>query len=137
MPKPSEAHQIIRGGTLFDEHFRNAAPADILLRGDIIVEIGRPGMQAPAGAGEIDASGRLLMPGLVNAHTHGHGSLGKGLGDKWSLELLLNASPWVSGGGSAKMFVEYRAATNDLMRFAVLRHVLEPLPPHGSPCAGR
>lgn len=38
------------------------------------------------------------MPGLVNAHTHGHGSLSKGLGDKWSLELLLNAAPWIGGG---------------------------------------
>ena len=98
MPEHSEAHQIIRGGTVFDQNFRNADPADILVGGDVIVEIGRPGMEAPVGAKDIDASGRLLMPGLVNAHTHGHGSLGKGLGDKWSLELLLNASPWVSGG---------------------------------------
>ncbi len=97
MPEHNEVHQIIRGGTVFDENFR-AAAADILLRGDAIVEIGRSGMQAPTDAKLIDASGQLLMPGLVNAHTHGHGSLGKGLGDKWSLELLLNASPWVSGG---------------------------------------
>ena len=55
-------------------------------------------MAAPPDSVEIDAHDRLLMPGLVNAHTHGHGSLGKGLGDKWSLELLLCASPWVSGG---------------------------------------
>ena len=97
MPEHGEAQQIIRGGTVFDDHFSHAA-ADILVEGDTIVEIGRPGMPAPEGAKLIEASERLLMPGLVNAHTHGHGSLGKGLGDKWSLELLLNASPWVGGG---------------------------------------
>jgi len=62
-----------------------------------IRELGPPGLAAPEGAGEVDATGGLLMPGLVNAHTHGHGSLGKGMGDRWSLELLLNAGPWISG----------------------------------------
>jgi len=39
----------------------------------------------------------LLMPGLVNAHSHSHGSLAKGMADRFSLELLLNAAPWLSG----------------------------------------
>ena len=60
--------------------------------GEDIAEVGPAGMAAPAAAQVIDASDRLLMPGLVNAHTHGHGALSKGLGDKWSLELLLNAA---------------------------------------------
>ena len=41
----------------------------------------------------IDASRRLVHAGLVNAHTHSHGNLGKGMGDRWSLELLLTAAP--------------------------------------------
>jgi 5-methylthioadenosine/S-adenosylhomocysteine deaminase len=45
----------------------------------------------------IDATRRLVVAGLVNAHTHGHGGLSKGIGDRWSLELLLNAGPWISG----------------------------------------
>ena len=36
---------------------------------------------------------RLILPGLVNAHTHGDATLSKGLGDRWTLELLLNAAP--------------------------------------------
>ena len=44
-----------------------------------------------------NATGRLLMPGLVNAHTHGHNNLAKSLGDRWTLELLLNAAPWITG----------------------------------------
>ena len=71
--------------------------ADILIDGDTIREIGPPGLPAPADAVEISAARRLLHPGLVNAHTHGHGNLGKGMGDRWTLELLLTAAPWITG----------------------------------------
>jgi 5-methylthioadenosine/S-adenosylhomocysteine deaminase len=91
---------IIRGGKLLDIAKRRAAPADILIKGDTIAEIGRPGLAAPAGAAVIDARHRLMHPGLINAHTHGPGNLGKGMGDLWSLELLLTASPWIGGGRS-------------------------------------
>jgi len=96
--EPRSSHQIIRGGLLLDVQARLAAPADILIEGDTIIEVGPPGLVAPEGAKVIDAADRLVMPGLVNAHTHGHGSLGKGLGDKWSLEMYLNANPWIGGG---------------------------------------
>ena len=92
-----EGHTVIRGGRVLDIRGHRADFADILLAGDRIDEIGPPGLASPEGAAEIDASGRLLIPGLVNAHTHGHGSLGKGLGDRWTLELLLNAGPWITG----------------------------------------
>ena len=92
------SYQIIRGGLLVDIQMRSTAPADILIEGDRVLEVGPPGLAAPEEAVVVDASDRLVMPGLVNAHTHGHGSLGKGLGDRWSLELLLNASPWIGGG---------------------------------------
>lgn len=88
---------VIRGGRVLDCRSHRAEPVDILVEGMRIRELGPPGLAAPEGAGEVDATGCLLMPGLVNAHTHGHGSLGKGMGDRWSLELLLNAGPWISG----------------------------------------
>ena len=87
---------IIRGGLVLDAaHF--LGPADILVHDGRIAAIGAPGMDAPDGAEPIDASRRLLHSGLVNAHTHGHGNLGKSLGDAWTLELLLAAGPWISG----------------------------------------
>src|SRR5437899_1332136 len=89
---------LIRGGRLADAGRRGAEAADVLIIGDTITEIGRPGLAAPADAVTIDATDKLLHPGLINAHTHGHGNLSKGMGDRWTLELLLAAAPWVAGG---------------------------------------
>ena len=93
---------IIRGGRLLDARAHRADPGDILVTGDTITEIGPPGLAAPAGAVAIDARGMLLHPGLINAHTHGHGNLAKGMGDRWTLELLLTAAPWINGNRSAE-----------------------------------
>src|SRR5215471_377803 len=91
------SHTILRGGRLLDIAAGTAEPADILIEDDTIREIGPPGCPAPEGATEVSATRRLLHPGLVNAHTHGHGNLAKGMGDRWTLELLLAAAPWITG----------------------------------------
>jgi 5-methylthioadenosine/S-adenosylhomocysteine deaminase len=89
---------IVRGGRLLDAQHRAAGPADILIEGDTIRSIGPPGLEAPPDAVLIDATDRALMPGLVNAHVHGHGTLAKGLvGDRWPLELFLNGMPGMTG----------------------------------------
>src|SRR5476649_119962 len=89
---------IVRGGKLLDAAKRKAVAADILIKGDTIAAIGKPGLPAPAGATAIDARHRLMHPGLINAHTHGPGNLSKGLHDRWTLELLLTGSQWVGAG---------------------------------------
>src|SRR3954470_18104245 len=89
---------IVRGGRLINPGSHRAEPADILILGDTIAEVGAPGLAAPADAIAIDAPDRLMHPGLINAHMHGHGNLGKGMGDRWTLELLLAAGPWITGG---------------------------------------
>src|SRR5579872_5016418 len=87
---------VIRGGRVLAHS--GAALADA----DILVEDGRIGAIEPWGrislgdARAIDAHERILIPGLINAHMHGHGNLSKGIGDRWTLELLLNAGPWAS-----------------------------------------
>ena len=91
-------YTVVRGGKLLDIAKRRAVPVDILIKGDTIAEIGRRGLSAPAGATVIDASNRLLHPGLINAHTHGHGNLGKGIHDRWTLETLLTSSQWIGTG---------------------------------------
>jgi len=91
------AHTMIRGGRVLDIDRGTAEPADILVEDDTIREIGAPGIAAPEGAAVISAERRLIHPGLVNAHTHAHGNLAKGMGDRWTLELLLTAAPWITG----------------------------------------
>src|SRR5476651_437412 len=87
---------VVSGGLVLARGDAGAEPADIVLEGDRIAAlVPRGSAQAPQ---TIDATGRLIIPGLVNAHTHGHGGHGKGIGDRWSLELLLNAGPWINGG---------------------------------------
>jgi 5-methylthioadenosine/S-adenosylhomocysteine deaminase len=70
---------------------------------EVLVEDGRIAALLPPGtavedAERFDASHRLVIPGLVNGHTHGHGGLSKGSGDKWDLALLLTHGAWISGG---------------------------------------
>ena len=86
---------IIRGGLVLDAD-RFLGAADVLVQDGVVVTIGEPGMDAPDGARAIDALRRLLHPGLVNAHTHGHGNLSRSMGDRWTLELLLAAAPHMS-----------------------------------------
>jgi len=89
--------QVIRGGRILSLPSHRGEPGDLLLEGDTIRAVGPPGLAAPPDAETIDARDRLLLPGLINAHTHAHGALGKGLaGDRWSLELLLNANPTIT-----------------------------------------
>ena len=95
-------YKIIRGGRVLNLDDRQANPADLLLDQGRIAEIGPTGMPAPDDAEIIDANDRLLIPGLINAHTHSHGGLAKGSGDRWTLELLLHASRWLSGFRSAE-----------------------------------
>ena len=97
---PGPVYTVVRGGRILDVSGRRAAPGDLLIAGDRIEAVGPPGLPAPSGARTIDAADCLLMPGLVNAHTHGHGALTKGAGDRWTLELLLNAGPWMNAAPS-------------------------------------
>jgi len=86
---------VIRGGVVLDAA-RYLGPADILIRDGAIVTVATPGMPAPADAVVIDATRRLLHPGLVNAHTHSHRNLARSMGDRWTLELLLVPAPHTS-----------------------------------------
>src|SRR5580704_5458922 len=96
------AYTILRGGRVLDITADTAELREVLTEDDTIREIGPPGCPAPEGAVEFSAERRLLHPGLVNAHTHAHGNLSKGMGDRWTLELLLCAAPWLTGYRTAE-----------------------------------
>jgi 5-methylthioadenosine/S-adenosylhomocysteine deaminase len=94
----AKGQTVITGGLVLTAESGQAAPADLLLQDDLIAAIAPPGSVNSANARRFDASNRLIIPGLINAHTHGHGGLAKGAGDRWSLETLLNSGPWLNGG---------------------------------------
>ena len=87
---------LIKGALLADASRRRGEPAEVLIEDGIIKAVGTQ-VPAPPGTKVIDAAGLLMHPGLINGHTHGHTGLGKGQGDKWTLELLLAAAPWIGG----------------------------------------
>ena len=115
---PDTRVTIVRNGRVLDISGHRAPLADILITGDTIAEVGPPGLAAPDDAALVDAADRLIHPGLINAHTHGHGNLSKGMGDRWTLELLLTAAPWISGNRSSedKYLSTYIGALEMLMK---------------------
>jgi 5-methylthioadenosine/S-adenosylhomocysteine deaminase len=92
---------VIRGGRLAETATRRAEPAEILIEDGIIRAVATK-LEAPAEAKVVDATGMLLHPGLINAHTHGHTGLAKGQLDTVTLELLLAAAPWIGGSRSVE-----------------------------------
>jgi hypothetical protein len=79
----SAAVTVIEGGTLIDG--TGAAPlsnAVIVMQGNRITAVGAQGqVTIPAGATRIDARGRFIIPGLIDAHAH--------MREDWMYELFL------------------------------------------------
>lgn len=89
---------VFRGALLVDGQDHHGDPRDVIVIDGVIAEIGPPGMAAPEGAETLDGTDRMMIPGLVNAHTHSHLAVAKGLSEAWTLELHLHNGPWTGGG---------------------------------------
>ncbi|MGB8038000.1 MAG: amidohydrolase family protein [Pseudolabrys sp.] len=79
---------LIKNGLVLPSAHSEPRTVDILVDGALISNIGRD-LYAPEGVRVIDAEGHLVIPGLINAHTHGRENLLKGLIDNRPLE------PWL------------------------------------------
>ena len=89
---------LVSGGRVLRTDLKTCDPADVLVEDGFIIAIEPPGRITREDVDRIDASDRLLVPGLVNGHTHGHGALGKGaVGDRVPLEVFLSASGAING----------------------------------------
>jgi 5-methylthioadenosine/S-adenosylhomocysteine deaminase len=86
---------LIAGGLVVDPQSGTADRKDLLIEGGKIAAIGAPGTLGAAR--RHDARDRLIVPGLVNAHTHGHANLVKGVAETWTLEASLTNGPWLAG----------------------------------------
>ncbi|HYD73692.1 MAG TPA: amidohydrolase [Candidatus Binatia bacterium] len=67
-PRPS-VPTLIRGATVFDGNGAELANADVLMQNGRISAVGQ-NLAAPADATVIDASGRFVTPGIIDAHSH-------------------------------------------------------------------
>jgi 5-methylthioadenosine/S-adenosylhomocysteine deaminase len=109
--------QLVHGGRLLTAGHLDGAHADLLIDGDTVVAVLPPGTSVASDAKPIDASGRLLIPGLINAHTHATVALGKAMADRWSLELLLNAYSWTAGGRTVETkYLSTRIGALEMLR---------------------
>jgi 5-methylthioadenosine/S-adenosylhomocysteine deaminase len=90
---------LIRGGFLFDTH-RPFEAADILVRDGVIVKIS-PHIAPPDGMPVVEARGRFVVPGLVNAHTHSNQTFEKGLCDRFPLDAWKVMASY--GGANAEL----------------------------------
>jgi 5-methylthioadenosine/S-adenosylhomocysteine deaminase len=88
---------LVRGGQVLNRTQLTLEPADVLIEGEQIVAVGCK-HSSPPGTEELNASGYLVLPGLVNAHTHAHNNLLKAIADNWTLEDLLTHGPALNGG---------------------------------------
>jgi guanine deaminase len=88
----TERPTVIRGGLVLhgDGH---ASLQDILVKHGLIVAIENPGFAVSEDAEVLSADDRLLIPGLISAHTHSHGALNRGaVDDQVSLEMFLTGA---------------------------------------------
>src|SRR5437764_1990865 len=77
---------LLRGGTVLtmDDAHTILTDADVLVTGDRIAAVG-PRLQAPDGALEIDASGGIVMPGMIDTHRHMWQTAMRAYGADWTL----------------------------------------------------
>ena len=87
---------LIRGGQVLAGNPPTLSRADVLVDGSRIGAVGL-GLPVPEGTREIDATGRLLLPGMGNAHTHAGSHLSRGRVGSFTLEDLLTHSVASSG----------------------------------------
>ncbi|HLK84509.1 MAG TPA: amidohydrolase family protein [Xanthobacteraceae bacterium] len=86
---------LIRGGRVYDHEGDVHQPpqTDILIAGETIERLGQ---SLPAGdvTEIIDAAGKLVLPGFVNAHYHSHDVMAKGLFEEMPFDIwTLHSNP--------------------------------------------
>jgi cytosine/adenosine deaminase-related metal-dependent hydrolase len=84
--QPSPSAVVFRHGTVLtmDDTHRVLTDADVLVVGDRVAEVGS-GLTAPDGALEVDASGGIVMPGMIDTHRHMWQTAMRGYGADWTL----------------------------------------------------
>jgi imidazolonepropionase-like amidohydrolase len=61
---------VIRHATIFDGDGRQINDGTVVLADGLVREVGGAGLAAPAGAVEIDGTGKFVTPGIIDIHSH-------------------------------------------------------------------
>src|SRR6185295_18403120 len=87
---PATCDLLLTNATVLtmDPQFTVHRSGAVAIAGDSIAAVG-PGAHAYTAATTIDCGGRVVMPGLVNAHTHVSMALLRGLADDLRLDVWL------------------------------------------------
>ena len=95
---PKEVDLVVEGGIVLtaDPDWNTYDPGAVAVDGGAIVAVGprQEVDRACRGRERIDASGKLVMPGLLNAHTHAPMTLFRGIADDLPLETWLYKYIW-------------------------------------------
>jgi cytosine/adenosine deaminase-related metal-dependent hydrolase len=77
---------VLRSGTVLtlDDAHRVLPGEDVLVTGGEIAAIG-PALEVPPGTTEIDATGGIVMPGMIDTHRHMWQTAMRGYGADWTL----------------------------------------------------
>jgi 5-methylthioadenosine/S-adenosylhomocysteine deaminase len=89
------ARYLIRGGRIYDHDgdIHQPATADVLIRGGFIERIA-PHLVPGEGVEVLDAAGKLVIPGFVNAHYHSHDVMAKGLFEELPFDVwMMHSNP--------------------------------------------
>jgi 5-methylthioadenosine/S-adenosylhomocysteine deaminase len=95
MTGATNAAHLIRGGRIYDHDgdIHQPATADLLIRGGLIERIA-PHIAADDGVEVIEAAGKLVVPGFVNAHYHSHDVMAKGMFEEMPFDIwAVHANP--------------------------------------------
>ena len=92
---------LLANGHLLEPGEERPVRGDVLIDGARIAAVGA-GLGSLPDATRLDATGKLVLPGLINAHTHAQHNLIRGIADSVTLELLLNAGPAMYSNRSAE-----------------------------------
>lgn len=109
---------LIIGARVLAPGMGDAPHRDVVVRGGVIAGVVAPESVTAEGRRVIDAADRMLVPGLVNGHTHSHGAMGRGLvGDRVPLEVFLTEGlPGNAGRTLADKVLSARLGAVELIR---------------------
>ncbi|MBV1848899.1 amidohydrolase/deacetylase family metallohydrolase [Catellatospora tritici] len=105
---------LLTGGRVLDPGGGHAGVLDIGIRAGLIAEVG-PGLRREAAREVVDATGRLVTPGLVDLHTHVFGGATYWGIDPAPVAWCSGVTTWVDAGSAG-------AYTLDALRTAIAAH---------------